>query len=71
MVNTERMIKHLVFEKVPFTLVINKVDRLIMELKLPPTDAYFKLKYTIEQVNSVLRWVYLPSFHYVLLTPWL
>jgi U5 small nuclear ribonucleoprotein component len=37
------------------TLVINKVDRLILELKLPPTDAYFKLKYAIEEVNSVIR----------------
>jgi U5 small nuclear ribonucleoprotein component len=54
MVNTEKMLKHLVTEKVPMTLVINKVDRLILELKLPPTDAYFKLKHTIEEVNSIL-----------------
>ncbi|KAI8924407.1 P-loop containing nucleoside triphosphate hydrolase protein [Entophlyctis helioformis] len=54
MANTERMIRHLVFEKIPFVLVINKVDRLILELKLPPTDAYFKLKHTIEEVNSLL-----------------
>ena len=37
------------------TLVLNKVDRLILELKLPPTDAYFKLKHTIEEVNSVIE----------------
>ncbi|KAJ3182860.1 U5 small nuclear ribonucleoprotein component [Gaertneriomyces sp. JEL0708] len=54
MANTERLIKHIVAEKVPLTLVINKVDRLILELKLPPTDAYFKLRHTIEQVNSIL-----------------
>lgn len=34
--------------------MINKVDRLVLELKLPPTDAYFKLRHTIEEVNSVL-----------------
>ncbi|KAJ3158771.1 U5 small nuclear ribonucleoprotein component [Geranomyces michiganensis] len=54
MANTERMIRHLVSERIPFTLVVNKVDRLILELKLPPNDAYFKLRHTIEEVNSIL-----------------
>ncbi|KAJ3030629.1 UNVERIFIED_CONTAM: U5 small nuclear ribonucleoprotein component [Siphonaria sp. JEL0065] len=54
MVNTEKLIRHLVNERIPITLVVNKVDRLILELKLPPADAYFKLKHTIEEVNSVL-----------------
>jgi hypothetical protein len=27
-----------------------QVDRLILELKLPPSDAYFKLKHVIEEV---------------------
>lgn len=35
-------------------MVVNKVDRLILELKLPPTDAYFKLKHTIEEVNTII-----------------
>lgn len=38
----------------PYLQVITKVDRLILELKLPPQDAYFKLLHTIEQCNSVL-----------------
>ncbi|KAJ3279348.1 U5 small nuclear ribonucleoprotein component [Borealophlyctis nickersoniae] len=54
MANTERLIKHMVSEKIPFTVVINKVDRLILELKLPPNDAYFKLKHTVEEINSIL-----------------
>jgi U5 small nuclear ribonucleoprotein component len=54
MVNTERLIKQLVETSTPFVLVINKVDRLILELRLPPEDAYFKIKFTIEQVNNVL-----------------
>jgi U5 small nuclear ribonucleoprotein component len=37
------------------TLVINKVDRLILELKLPPADAYYKLRHTIEEVNTIIR----------------
>ena len=40
---TERCIAHAIEHKAALTLVINKVDRLIVELKLPPTDAYFKL----------------------------
>lgn len=54
MANTERIIKQLVDQKIPFVLCINKVDRLILELKLPPQDAFFKLKHTIEDVNNIL-----------------
>ncbi len=31
-----------------------QVDRLITELKLPPNDAYHKLRHTIEEVNALL-----------------
>ena len=54
MINTEQIIKYAVSENIPMTLVLNKVDRLILELKLPPKDAYFKLKHTIEEVNTVI-----------------
>ncbi|GAA5821831.1 hypothetical protein JCM3770_005554, partial [Rhodotorula araucariae] len=47
-------IQHLVKNRVPITLVVNKVDRLILELRLPPGDAYFKLRQTIEEVNTVI-----------------
>lgn len=53
--NTEQIIKHAVLEDVPLTLVVNKVDRLILELKIPPNDAYFKLKHVIEEVNTVIE----------------
>ncbi|KAI9073863.1 hypothetical protein K1719_044177 [Acacia pycnantha] len=36
MVNTERAIRHAIQERLPIAVVINKVDRLITELKLPP-----------------------------------
>ncbi|MCJ1361269.1 hypothetical protein MMC16_000367 [Acarospora aff. strigata] len=54
-VNTEQIIKHAVLEDLPLTLIVNKMDRLILELKLPPTDAYFKLKHVIEEVNTVIE----------------
>jgi 116 kDa U5 small nuclear ribonucleoprotein component len=34
--------------------VINKIDRLILELKLPPQDAYYKLTHTIQEVNGII-----------------
>lgn len=55
MVNTEQIIKYAVTERLPLVLVINKMDRLILELKIPPTDAYFKVKHAIEQVNSIIN----------------
>eukprot|EP00002_Diphylleia_rotans_P024681 TRINITY_DN4880_c0_g1_i1.p1 TRINITY_DN4880_c0_g1~~TRINITY_DN4880_c0_g1_i1.p1 ORF type:complete len:976 (+),score=217.16 TRINITY_DN4880_c0_g1_i1:58-2985(+) len=54
MVQTERFIKYALQENLPVCVVINKVDRLILELRLPPEDAYFKLRHTIEEVNTLL-----------------
>jgi translation elongation factor EF-G len=31
-----------------------QMDRLITELKLPPADAYYKLRHTIEEVNACI-----------------
>ena len=56
MVNTEHIIQHLITEGIPMMLCINKLDRLILELKLPPNDAYFKIKFAIEEVNNVVRY---------------
>jgi 116 kDa U5 small nuclear ribonucleoprotein component len=53
MVQTERMLRHLITERLPLTVVITKVDRLILELKLPPADAYFKLRHTLDEINAI------------------
>lgn len=37
-----------------FELVHPQIDRLVLELKLPPSDAYFKLKHTVDEINSLL-----------------
>lgn len=57
MLNTERLIKHALQERLALTLCINKIDRLILELKLPPADAYFKLRHIIDEVNAIIRFV--------------
>eukprot|EP00456_Euglypha_rotunda_P021217 TRINITY_DN18283_c0_g1_i21.p1 TRINITY_DN18283_c0_g1~~TRINITY_DN18283_c0_g1_i21.p1 ORF type:complete len:328 (-),score=74.26 TRINITY_DN18283_c0_g1_i21:48-911(-) len=55
MIQTERALKHAVSNHLPVTVVMNKMDRLILELKLPPSDAFFKLSHTLEEINGVLE----------------
>jgi len=53
--NTEKLLIHALDQCLPVVLVLNKIDRLPLELRLPPKDAYFKIKYTIDQLNEVLN----------------
>ena len=55
MSNTEAVIRHALQQNVAITLVVNKIDRLILELRIPPADAYYKVKATIEEVNTFIR----------------
>ena len=55
MCNTEAIIRHALQEGVKITLVVNKIDRLILELRIKPADAYYKIKHTIEEANTVIR----------------
>jgi len=57
-VHIERMMRHALQEKLHFVLVINCLDRLIVELKLPPQDAYHKLRFCIEEINETLERLY-------------
>ncbi|BEI86863.1 hypothetical protein CcaverHIS002_0702090 [Cutaneotrichosporon cavernicola] len=54
MAGTETVIRHAMQEGLPLVLVVNKMDRLIVELRLPPSEAFFKVKHTIEEVNSFI-----------------
>lgn len=54
MLNTERLLKHAVQERLAICVCINKIDRLMLELKLPPQDAYYKLRHIIEEINGLL-----------------
>lgn len=44
MVNTEAIIRHAIQENVKLTLVVNKIDRLILELRIKPADAFYNIK---------------------------
>lgn len=54
MLGTEKTIRYCVQENIAITVIINKVDRLILELRLPPADAYLKIKHTLEEINGII-----------------
>uniref|UniRef100_A0A6G1S444 U5 small nuclear ribonucleoprotein component n=2 Tax=Aceria tosichella TaxID=561515 RepID=A0A6G1S444_9ACAR len=54
MMNAERLLHHAIKEGMSVTLCINKIDRLILELRLPPSDAYHKLKRIVDEVNLII-----------------
>ena len=51
------ILRHAIQEGVKITLVVNKIDRLILELRIKPTDAYYKIKHTIEEINTFIRYI--------------
>jgi len=53
MLNTERLLKHALQEKMHVTVCINKIDRMILELKIPPQDCYLKLRQLLDEVNAL------------------
>jgi U5 small nuclear ribonucleoprotein component len=55
MLMTEKIIRHCIREKMKVVIAINKIDRLIIESRIPPEDAYLKLKHTLEEVNTLFR----------------
>ena len=61
MVVTERVIKQALSEGLPICLFVSKMDRLITELKIPPADAYHKIRHTIEEVNGLLSSLGVPE----------
>ena len=52
MMGTEKIIKHILREDLDVVVVVNKIDRLIVEMKIPPEDAYLKIRHTLEEING-------------------
>jgi 116 kDa U5 small nuclear ribonucleoprotein component len=51
---TELLLRKAVSLRLDIVLVISKIDRLILELRLPPADAYHKIRHIIDTVNNLL-----------------
>ncbi|KAG7661868.1 SNU114 [[Candida] subhashii] len=48
------LINEIIKHNVPIVLILNKLDRLILELRLPIKDCYLKLKYTVDDINEYI-----------------
>lgn len=51
---TRVALKQAYSENIKPVLVLNKIDRLILEMQLSPLDAYVHITQILEQVNAVL-----------------
>merc|ERR1712110_1148494 len=54
MINTKMVIKQACLDGLPMCLLITKIDRLITQLKIPPVDAYYKIRHTIDDINRLI-----------------
>ena len=55
MLNTDRLLRHAIQVGLPIVLVLNKIDRFVLELKLPPQDTFYKIKHTLDSVNKIAQ----------------
>lgn len=51
----KRLITSIMKRNIPFTVVLNKIDRLIIELRLPVSDFYLKLRHIINDINATIH----------------
>ena len=51
---TEKVIKECIKENLDIIILLNKIDRFILELKIPPNDAYLKIKFIIDEFNKIV-----------------
>lgn len=55
MLGTRKVIENAVREGSDMILVLTCLDRLILELRLPPADAFYKLRFMINKVNELVQ----------------
>eukprot|EP00178_Gracilaria_changii_P020229 TRINITY_DN587_c0_g1_i10.p1 TRINITY_DN587_c0_g1~~TRINITY_DN587_c0_g1_i10.p1 ORF type:complete len:1033 (-),score=153.33 TRINITY_DN587_c0_g1_i10:8050-11148(-) len=61
MMGTDVLLRRAALMRLDVVLVISKIDRLCLELRLPPTDAYHKIRNIIDSVNDILEPYDVPS----------
>ena len=50
----EKLIEDILKQGKQMIVVINKLDRLVLELKLPPNDGYHKIKSVLDSINMCI-----------------
>ncbi|GEQ70885.1 hypothetical protein JCM33374_g4565 [Metschnikowia sp. JCM 33374] len=48
----KKLMTDVIRKNLPMVVVLNKFDRLLLELRLPPRDAFQKLKYVLADINA-------------------
>lgn len=61
MMGTDVILRRAAAMSLDILLVISKIDRLCLELRLPPTDAYHKIRHVVESVNHIIEPYGVPS----------
>eukprot|EP01061_Rhynchopus_euleeides_P005991 TRINITY_DN1506_c0_g2_i1.p1 TRINITY_DN1506_c0_g2~~TRINITY_DN1506_c0_g2_i1.p1 ORF type:complete len:521 (+),score=218.69 TRINITY_DN1506_c0_g2_i1:132-1694(+) len=63
MMGSEKQLLRALAEGLPLVLVLNKIDRLILELHIPPHDAYMKIMHVLSDINTFIsKAAYHPSY---------
>lgn len=54
--STDKLVlTHAIKQNLPITIVLNKIDRLILELRLPVHDSYYKIRNILEDINKFIK----------------
>ena len=53
-IETKNILQEVIKRQIDLVVVINKLDRLIVEMRIPPEDAYLKIKMLVDEVNLYL-----------------
>ncbi len=53
--NAKTALSYCITHAIPFIVVLNKMDRFIVELKLPPQDAFRKIQVVINEINKYIK----------------
>lgn len=62
MMGTELLLQKAALLRLDIVLIISKLDRLPLELRLPPTHAYHKIRHIVESANNIIEPYGLPEF---------
>lgn len=49
------IIENCLANDIPMAFILNKIDRLILELRLPPQDSYFKIRSVVDEINDFVE----------------
>mmetsp|Transcript_6733 Transcript_6733/g.12031 ORF Transcript_6733/g.12031 Transcript_6733/m.12031 type:complete len:1058 (-) Transcript_6733:1445-4618(-) len=55
LMTTKTLLGEAILRQLPVVLVLTKMDRLALELRLPPADAYLKLLSIVNELNIIVR----------------